>query len=92
MAISYLGSSQLDAHLSESSRQPHVAHHRAYHQVVFQGSLLHEMASANGHDLIASENAALFIRHNEAIAVTIKSQTNVRFLINHSSSQDFRVL
>lgn len=48
------------------------------------GTVAHHVISAQGHNLISIENAALFIRHDKPIRVAVQGQPDIRANLPHS--------
>lgn len=84
IAVAHSGAFQSAAALLHEYLQSHVAHHRTNQHVVMQCTVAHHVISAQGHNLISIENAALFIRHDKPIRVAVQGQPDIRANLPHS--------
>ena len=77
MAIAYVGTDKRTAPLLHEHFKRHVAHDRGHKDVAWKLALLHEILSAQGHDLVAIQNGALFVHDDEAIGIAVQSKPNI---------------
>ena len=77
MAVAHVGADKRAAPLLHEHFKRHIAHDRSHKDVARKLALLHEILRAQGHDLVAVQNGALLVHHDEAIGVAVQSKADI---------------